>query len=330
MYRHHQTYALAQETKFLVEDSGLCDLVDGLTCDYTTSHAQGVVRRFDDLMRFHFTERNRNNLGLEFTFTDLFGTENYYRALNQFIDSITHGCYVEKEAAGRYSKTLYPSEIAGQINSIPKYFSDREMLLAACRELIGALFDKQAITAERTCWVEKTPSNLLKISFLKELYPDAIFIHIKRDPRSVVYSLLKQSWAPDNISDAANFMRGTYEKWLKLRDDLAPSALNNYHEVKLEDFISSPDSFLNSLARKCGLSPYQSEGLSLVKASIESYMGGDLNNIDLIDKKLNAWKFNLPKEETDRLNEMYEDIVNAMGYGASGKSWLNKLSGLIR
>lgn len=329
MYRHHETYALPQETKFLVEDGGMCDLVDGLTNNFSISGAQGAVRRFDDLMRFHLTERNRNNLGLEFTFPDLFGAAHYYNTLDQFMDKIMHGSFVEQGATGRFSKALYPSEIAARVNSIPKYFADRETLLAACREFVEALFDKKAIEAERSCWVEKTPTNLLKISFLQELYPDSIFIHIKRDPRSVVYSLLKQSWAPDNIKDAANFMSGTYEKWLGLRGDLPHKVLRNYHEVKLEDFISNPEKFLNSLASKCGLSPYEDSGLDLVKTSIKSYMGCELNDVVLIGKKLNAWKFDLPKETVNELNEMYADIVEAMGYGPVEKSWLGRLAGLI-
>ena len=174
MYRHHEIYALPQETKFLVEDGGMCDLVDGLTDNFSITHAQGVVRRFDDLMRFHFTERNRNNLGLEMTLTDLFGAAHYYGSLDQLIDAITHGCYIEKEAAGRFSKALYPSEIASRVNSIPKYFPDREILLTACREFTGALFDKKALEAEKSCWAEKTPSNLLRLTFLQELYPDSI------------------------------------------------------------------------------------------------------------------------------------------------------------
>lgn len=330
MYRHHEMYALPQETKFLVEDGGMCDLVDGLTNNFSITHAQGVVRRFDDLMRFHFAERNRNNLGLKMTLTDLFGASHYYNALDQLIDTITHGRYIEKEAAGRFSKALYPSEIASRVNSIPKYFPDREILLTACREFTGALFDKKAIEAERSCWVEKTPSNLLRLTFLQELYPDSIFIHIKRDPRSVVYSLLKQSWAPDNIVDAANFMRGTYEKWLWLRNNLPRSTLKNYHEVKLEDFIRDPEALLNSLVKKCGLADYKDSGLKLVKTSIKSYMGGDLNDADRIDRKLNAWKFDLSKKEVDELNQMYGEIIEAMGYGSSGKSWLEKISGFIR
>lgn len=348
MYRHHETHAFPQETKFLVEDSGLSDLVDGLTNNFSISHAQGVVRRFDDLMRFHFAERSRNNLGMEFTLPDLFGAAHYYKSLDQLIDTITHGRFIEKEAAGRFSKALYPSEIATRINSIPKYFADRQVLLAACREFTGALLDQKAIAAKKSCWVEKTPSNLLKISFLHELYPDSIFIHIKRDPRSVVYSLLKQDWAPDNIVDAANFMRGTYEKWLESRINLSSSVLKNYHEVRLEDLISDPGEFLNSLANKCGLPAYQDSGLDLVKSSIKSYMGGDMNDAARVDRKLNAWKFDLPKEEVDELNQMYGEIIEAMGYGSTGKptdygstgksmdydstgkSWFEKIIGLIR
>ena len=39
-------------------------------------------------------------------------------------------------------------------------------------------------------FVEKTPENCLRIAYLQELYPDAVFVFVKRDPREVMSSML--------------------------------------------------------------------------------------------------------------------------------------------
>lgn len=39
-------------------------------------------------------------------------------------------------------------------------------------------------------FVEKTPENCLRIAYLLELYPDAMFVLVKRDPREVISSML--------------------------------------------------------------------------------------------------------------------------------------------
>lgn len=43
---------------------------------------------------------------------------------------------------------------------------------------------------DQTRFVEKTPESCLRIAYLKELYPDATFIFVKRDPREVMSSML--------------------------------------------------------------------------------------------------------------------------------------------
>jgi hypothetical protein len=314
LYRHHELFAIAVESKFLVEDGGLYDLVQGLTDHYSISHAQGAVRRFDDLMRFHFAERNRNSLGLELTLPDLFGATTYYSALDAFVDAITDGLFLQVEAAGRHSRNLYPSEVPAHINSIPKYYGDREALLVSCREFIGKLFDRKASDAGMNAWVEKTPTNLIRIDFLHELYPDSHFIHIKRDPRAVVYSLLRQGWAPDNIQDAANFMFGTYHYWLRKKKTLPSSIFSNYLEVKLEDLVQGPEAFLNALMNEYGFAAYTPDAIQHVRSAMQHYFEGGLDDPDKVDKKTNAWKYDLSRDEIDLLNRMYGEVIVAMGY----------------
>jgi hypothetical protein len=48
-------------------------------------------------------------------------------------------------------------------------------------------------------FVEKTPENSLRIGYLRELYPDAIFVVLRRDPCDVISSLIKGWRHPRDI-----------------------------------------------------------------------------------------------------------------------------------
>jgi hypothetical protein len=51
-------------------------------------------------------------------------------------------------------------------------------------------------------FVEKTPANCLRVSFLNALFPDALFIYLKRDGRGNINSLM-EGWKAD-VTQAAN------------------------------------------------------------------------------------------------------------------------------
>lgn len=67
--------------------------------------------------------------------------------------------------------------------------------------------DAEEWTRGRRRWLDHTPSNLEVGRFLTRLYPDAKFIHIVRDPRAVVASLLDKEWGPDNLYSACRYWR---------------------------------------------------------------------------------------------------------------------------
>jgi hypothetical protein len=73
--------------------------------------------------------------------------------------------------------------------------------------------------------VEKTPANALVWREIRELFPDAVLIHVLRDPRDVVCSLRAagrswgRSWAPTNVAGAARFWRLFVENALGVEND---------------------------------------------------------------------------------------------------------------
>jgi Sulfotransferase family len=82
---------------------------------------------------------------------------------------------------------------------------------------------------------EKTPHNGLIAELLYEWYPDASVIHILRDPRDAVASMLRMPWAPNNVVSNAR-------AWLNFNLAARRSSGNpRYLLVRYEELVKNPE-----------------------------------------------------------------------------------------
>jgi len=118
-----------------------------------------------------------------------------------------------------------------------------------------------------------------RMEFLSSIFPDARFVHIVRDGRAVVHSLLRVDFWKNRGRLEEPAWRGGFpdsyrRRWEALdRSPLALAALqwrnvvetarrearklgpHQYHELRYEDFLSDPRAKLEELARACDLPP---------------------------------------------------------------------------
>jgi hypothetical protein len=66
----------------------------------------------------------------------------------------------------------------------------------AARRFMSSFISKQFDSADEIYWVETTPMNIPEANKLQELFPNARFINMVRDPRDVIASLLTKKWGP--------------------------------------------------------------------------------------------------------------------------------------
>lgn len=110
-----------------------------------------------------------------------------------------------------------------------------------------------------------------RITYLNSIFPDAYFVHVIRDPRAVIASLINASfWVNGKGLEELWWKNGLPEKYLKIwvENNKSPVALaaiqwrwvvelawrekqlinnNRYIEVYYEDFVSDPHRVLNNI-----------------------------------------------------------------------------------
>lgn len=97
---------------------------------------------------------------------------------------------------------------------------------------------------------DKTPSHLLHVELLASSFPQARFVHIVRDGRDVVPSILGMQFGPDRFADAVLFWERRVERGRASGDALGPQ---RYREIAYESLVADPEGTLRELCPFLGL-----------------------------------------------------------------------------
>lgn len=97
---------------------------------------------------------------------------------------------------------------------------------------------------------EKTPHHVFAIKRILRTLPEARFIHMVRDPRAVVPSLLEMPWFNGGTAAAARRWRTSVEGALTQVQNIAPG---RFMEVRYEDLVSDLPNTARRLADFLGL-----------------------------------------------------------------------------
>ena len=120
-------------------------------------------------------------------------------------------------------------------------------------------------------WVDGTPEYSLYISALRKLFPHARFIHLVRDAREVVRSLL--NFFPDGRHRLVDNEQAAYEYWLR-RASACAEAEQAYgpttiYRLRYVDLVSQPEPAMRGLLQFLG-EPYAMQCLEPLALRINS------------------------------------------------------------
>jgi hypothetical protein len=245
-----------------VEADGFYDVVQALTADFSTARTPVAVTRFFNLMRKQVT-------GL---------TPSAFSELRRVPSSVFEHYETGVDALA-------------ELMECRRFFDDREILLNAVRRFIEITFDDLAIVSDKRGWVEKTPANFWRVEFLRELWPESYFVHLIRDPRLMMLSLMEKTWLPHNLTAALHLFEDMIQALVIRRRSLLK--LPRVVEVRLEDIESRIELALNRLAAGLELAPFSTQALNDVAATINQYGAEKFRNpTPIIFSEEEAWRIN--------------------------------------
>lgn len=169
---------------------------------------------------------------------------------------------------------------------------------------------------------DNTPLYVMSIPGILELLPDVRFIHIVRDPRDVVCSVVKMRFGAEDPIAAALEWHTTIGCWLMSERMIEPS---HRTECRYEDLCGSPADALGKLAAFLGRSP--DEATAAVQAHLQDATRdlaahtkvASLSHHCRLSEPLSAhrvgrFRNELTAEQIERIEEIVQYGMLAYGY----------------
>lgn len=165
-----------------------------------------------------------------------------------------------------------------------------------------------------------------RIGFISSIFPDARFVHVLRDGRAVVQSLMKiPFWRERDRRHRPAWRNGLTERdladwerhersplalaavqWRRViestRKEAASHAPDRYAEISYEQFVAEPQQVLDGIAEFCGLP-------SSTRA--DEFLQNRLRTRDMNWQ----WRERFNSREIAMLNELMNDLLERLGYG---------------
>jgi hypothetical protein len=162
----------------------------------------------------------------------------------------------------------------------------------------------------------KSPPHTGRIPVLLELFPDARFVHILRDPYVVFPSTVnlwkslytRHGLQTPRFAGLEEHVFGTYLRMMrKLEADRDTVAPNRFHEMKYEDLIRSPVAELERLYDRLELGDFE-PARERVGEYLRQSAGYETN------------RYELPPALRDEIGKRWGEFITLYGYPRSGRS----------
>jgi hypothetical protein len=166
---------------------------------------------------------------------------------------------------------------------------------------------------------DKTPAHLLCVDLLASSFPEARFLHIVRDGRDVVPSILEMSFGPDRFAEAVLFWRRRVERGREAGMRLGPE---RYREIRYEDLVADPEAGLRAVCPFLGLE-YADRMLEYPDRADDLIAGlRHTNHVQGVRRPpsqgVRDWRTALPPHEVQVFEALAGDLLDDLGYARSG------------
>ncbi|MEB3212347.1 MAG: sulfotransferase [Leptolyngbyaceae bacterium] len=159
-------------------------------------------------------------------------------------------------------------------------------------------------------WGDKSPSYIGHLPLLRQLYPNAQFIHILRDVRD--YSLsVQKAWGKSPVRAAQRWVDGVEQ----VRRDAA-NFPDHYLEIRYEDLLSHPDDMI----RKCCLFldvEYEDGMIEKAAYNLTENRGDAKGYTTIKSDNAQKYKVRMSKDLQRKIERIAIDTLHSCGYETS-------------
>ncbi len=184
---------------------------------------------------------------------------------------------------------------------------------------ITELYARYARGRGKPRYGDKTPANVLYVELLAGAFPEARFLHIVRDGRDVVPSLMDMHFGPDRFGAAALFWR---DRVARGRAGGRRIGADRYREIRYEDLVADPEPVLRDicsffeLAYEPGMLEYHQRADELLDGLRFTHHVQGIRRPPSRDVR--DWRTNLPDHEIQLFEALAGDLLDDLGYERSG------------
>jgi hypothetical protein len=160
--------------------------------------------------------------------------------------------------------------------------------------------------------VDDTPSNKNFFMTLRDLYPEARYIHIVRDGRAVANSVLKKDWGPNTCLLAAYWWQNHLAHGLAAEQALGPERILR---VRYEDILNDPQGELAAICAWLGIE-YSDHMLEPGANSLDVRAStfNPLASRKPEPARAHAWRSALTRRQVEVFESATRDMLRYLGY----------------
>jgi tetratricopeptide (TPR) repeat protein len=249
--------------------------------------------------------------------------------LRVLLDSHPHiACGPELKVIPSLCRTWHEWQTA-YLDTLGEYLLTPDDLNQLFAQLVTGLLEKYRQHSGKPRIAEKSPNNILFFEHLHSLFPDSPLIHVIRDGRDVVCSLLRMDWHNPKTGERLEITRSARlaaDYWARAvrAGRLArqkPSLAQRYYEVRYEALAREPVPTLQ------GLFAFLQEPWDPVVLRYHEQqrnLAGE-SSADQVSKKLyttaiGRWQHDLRPEDEQAVKAVAGDLLIELGY-ASDHDW---------
>ncbi|WP_433467118.1 sulfotransferase family protein [Spirillospora sp. CA-128828] len=182
---------------------------------------------------------------------------------------------------------------------------------------LAAVFRAYARRHGKPRWGDKRPSYFRRVPMLQRMFPDAQFVHLVRDGRDAVSSLMGMPWFKGDIYAAALTWREAVDTGTNLAARLGP---RTFHELRYEDLVAEPEDALMKLCAFIGeeYDPEMTRAYEHARRTVPSTRKWHLRTHEAVNtRRVGAWRDRLEGWEADLVEHVLNSRLLHHGYSLS-------------